>query len=198
MAYSTTLLLCNVNILRVLEECNKSCTRHELGEKEMKRILIILVALTSIAINTTIAQNENNQLPAPTTEEEYNYLTKGYKIQVDNGLDMKKGYSFVNMGPKSGFSLSFTESFGLKTTIVTRTIKFKGLVRDGEEKVCAILCICEREDTGFKQYICIPSYNASTQMWENTQNDMNKLTSEWKKVMIYALSQLNALQVENF
>lgn len=27
-----------------------------------------------------------------TTEEEYNYLTKGLKIQEDSGLDMKKGY----------------------------------------------------------------------------------------------------------
>lgn len=25
-----------------------------------------------------------------TTQEEYNYITKGYKIQLDSGLDMKK------------------------------------------------------------------------------------------------------------
>ncbi|WP_421799825.1 hypothetical protein [Haliscomenobacter sp.] len=28
-----------------------------------------------------------------TTQEEYNYVTKGYKIQQESGLDMKKGYS---------------------------------------------------------------------------------------------------------
>lgn len=26
-----------------------------------------------------------------TTQEEYNYITKGYKIQLESGLDMKKG-----------------------------------------------------------------------------------------------------------
>jgi len=28
-----------------------------------------------------------------TTQEEYNYITKGFKIQTDFGLDMKEGYS---------------------------------------------------------------------------------------------------------
>jgi len=27
-----------------------------------------------------------------TTLEEYNYITKGYKVQIESGLDMKKGY----------------------------------------------------------------------------------------------------------
>ena len=70
----------------------------------MKKVLVLLVAITSIAINQAIAQSENNQLPAPTTEEEYNYLTKGYKIQVESGLDMKKGYSLIDMGT---YQLSF-------------------------------------------------------------------------------------------
>lgn len=32
-----------------------------------------------------------------TTEEEYNYLTKGYKVQIESGLDMKKGYEFKDL-----------------------------------------------------------------------------------------------------
>jgi len=28
-----------------------------------------------------------------TTEEEYNYMTKGYSIQLSSGLDMKRGYA---------------------------------------------------------------------------------------------------------
>ncbi len=32
-----------------------------------------------------------------TTETEYNYVTKGYKIQLESGLDMKKGYRFEDL-----------------------------------------------------------------------------------------------------
>ena len=30
-----------------------------------------------------------------TTLEEWNYITKGYKIQLESGLDMKKGYELI-------------------------------------------------------------------------------------------------------
>jgi len=30
-----------------------------------------------------------------TTEEEYNYMSRGYKMQVESGLDIKKGYSLM-------------------------------------------------------------------------------------------------------
>ncbi len=45
-----------------------------------KYILLITILFTSIYIS------------GQTTEEEYNYVTKGLKIQVDAGLDMKQGY----------------------------------------------------------------------------------------------------------
>lgn len=36
-------------------------------------------------------------LRAQTTDEEYNYVTKGLKIQMESGLDMKKGYEIVSV-----------------------------------------------------------------------------------------------------
>ena len=39
-------------------------------------------------------------------------LLKGYKIQVESGLDMKKGYSFVELSPQEGFGFSFTSEKG--------------------------------------------------------------------------------------
>lgn len=42
--------------------------------------LVILLALAQISFS----QN--------TTQEEYNFMTKGYKTLIDQGLDMKKGY----------------------------------------------------------------------------------------------------------
>lgn len=47
----------------------------------MRIIFILFFILPAIAFG----QN--------TTQEEYNYMTKGYKVQVESGLDMKKGYT---------------------------------------------------------------------------------------------------------
>lgn len=60
----------------------------------MKKILLLLIVL--FVSTYTFCQ---------TTEEEFNYVTKGLKIQVDAGLDMKKGYELksihiINSGQK--------------------------------------------------------------------------------------------------
>ena len=46
--------------------------------------MLIVLACSSICV----AQIETSK----TTEEEYNYMTKGYRMQLEGGLDMKKGY----------------------------------------------------------------------------------------------------------
>jgi len=52
-----------------------------------KKILLFIVAITSVSF--CFAQVKTGK----TSEEEYNYMTKGYQIQLSSGLDMKKGYS---------------------------------------------------------------------------------------------------------
>lgn len=52
--------------------------------KKTFSILLTVFACTSIGL----AQMNTSK----TTEEEYNYMTKGYKMQLEGGLDMKKGY----------------------------------------------------------------------------------------------------------
>ena len=64
----------------------------------MKKItitLLLISALTSVSFSQIKT--------AVTTEEEYNYMTKGYRMQLEGGLDMKKGYiigteSTINVG----------------------------------------------------------------------------------------------------
>ena len=51
--------------------------------------LIACLALFFIIQHNCFAQYLGTS--APTTEEEYNYLTKGYQTQISEGLDMKKG-----------------------------------------------------------------------------------------------------------
>ena len=47
----------------------------------------------SVAPEKTYLVSEKTSV---TTEEEYNYITKGYQIQLSSGLDMKKGYAVWN------------------------------------------------------------------------------------------------------
>ena len=47
--------------------------------------IIVIVMIFIISSKFTIGQ---------TTQEEYNYITQGYREQEAKGLDMKSGYSF--------------------------------------------------------------------------------------------------------
>src|SRR5579863_6326910 len=88
----------------------------------MKPITLLLSLLMLISFST-IAQTI---MPASTTEEEYNYLTKGYATQVSDGLDMKKGYHFKDIGSVKQSNYEFT---------------FKELVRESTNEVAGILVI---------------------------------------------------------
>jgi hypothetical protein len=54
-----------------------------------KNRIIFLVFFVLLSYSFSFAQRA-------TTEEEYNYMTKGYKTQVEQGLDMKKNYEVVD------------------------------------------------------------------------------------------------------
>jgi len=90
---------------------------------------------------------------AQTTEEEYNYVTKGYEMQVKGGLDMKQGYRLEDL---------------LVDTVKERVSAFKALIREGEDKPCAILLIYTRLATGEKSYLCLPHPASDEKIWDRT------------------------------
>jgi hypothetical protein len=90
---------------------------------------------------------------AQTTEEEYNYCTEGYAMQIKGGLDMKKGYRLVDL---------------LTDTVKERKSEFKALIRDGEAAPCAILLIYTRLATGEKSYLCLPHPASDEKIWDKT------------------------------
>jgi len=96
-----------------------------------------------------------------TTQEEYNYITKGYKVQLESGLDMKKGYSFADLGNSA--VTSGTEK---------RTTEFKALLKEGQSKPVAIMMIYRRTDisNGAVMYVCIPSQDAPKEIWSQTMD----------------------------
>ncbi len=98
--------------------------------------------------------------PSPTTEEEYNYVTKGYQTQLSQGLDMKKGYSFKDHGALVAGNYAFT---------------FKILTRDAKKEMAAIMVIAKSAVSGNSYYLCIPhgnpdlakKYNESISNWDS-------------------------------
>jgi hypothetical protein len=81
----------------------------------------------------------------PTTIEEYNYATKGYKVQIESGLDMKKGYVFEDMGSVNYSNYSF---------------ELKGLIRETKKELAGILVVTKSNISGKTYYVCIPVNNA--------------------------------------
>lgn len=103
-----------------------------------------------------------------TTEEEFNYLTKGYAIQLSSGLDMKKGYTLKDLG---NWPVDYNDN-------LHRSTSYKGLYRDGSSNPCAILMIYKRSDTGSVQYYCIPSMDAPQELWGRTLDQVRAATNE--------------------
>ena len=60
------------------------------------------------------------------TEEEYNYMSKGFWSQIENGLDMKKGYEIENT---DGYALHYSSyTFTFYPLMILYADKTKSLV----------------------------------------------------------------------
>ena len=122
-----------------------------------------------------------------TTQEEYNYVTNGIKFQIQNGLDPKSGYKFVNKG-------SSALSFGSEK----RECKFIALVRDGDIHPCAILAYFKRIDNSTEHFICIPSVAASQEIWDECLKNVSEIfanNSNALETMVWALMKLSAQEM---
>jgi hypothetical protein len=87
-----------------------------------------------------------------TTDDEYNYLTKGYAVQVSSGLDMKQGYSMVDKGT---------------TPLENLNVNVKYLYRtNGNVYAGALLTV--NGLPGPTKYFCVPAPGSSMTMWTNT------------------------------
>jgi len=107
-----------------------------------------------------------------TTNEEYNYLTTGYKIQIESGLDMKKGYSFNNM---------------LERELGAYTFNIKSLIRDSSHQVAALLVIVHSSVSGKDYYVCLPHHN------QELTNKYWAVMNTWDRPILIAYSQVIGL-----
>jgi hypothetical protein len=115
----------------------------------MKILLTIIVVFVSVAC---FAQ--------PTTQDEYNYLTKGLKRTLEEGGDAKGGYTLSE--PSAYVSGPYE-------------ISFAGFVKQSTNAVSAISCVVKSSVSGNTYYLCLPlgnetllnSYFADIAKWDS-------------------------------
>jgi len=112
--------------------------------------LILLLSLVGLFSIQGICQ---------TSTEEYNYLTKGYKTQIENGLDMKKGYTLLGED---------------KYSYKGRSCEFKKLIKTSSHKTVAVLAIFHAQN-GSNYYFCIPSKDSDPQLFEEYINSLKQI-----------------------
>ena len=100
----------------------------------MKSLFTLLILPIAIA-TTAIAQN--------TTEEEYNWMAKGYSVMVSSGLDMKKGYYFDD-------DQEHSESKG------SYSFSYKVLRRERDKSLAGILITARSSVSGNSYYYGLP------------------------------------------
>lgn len=123
------------------------------------RIIKIIIAVIFVSLTSHFSLSAQT-----TTSEEYDYVTKGYSMQVEGGLDMKQGYVLQDLGT---WAATYADG--------SRGFHFIGLYRGADKKPCAIMAIYEKKDNGatrYAEYYCIPTMDA-TDLWARTQTQLN-------------------------
>ncbi|MDI5888742.1 hypothetical protein [Flavobacterium yafengii] len=123
----------------------------------MKKFTLLLTLFTVFAYS----QDKFNG----TTLEEYNYMTKGYKIQVSSGLDVKKGYVITDL---------VTNNFD------TYTFDYKTFIRQKDGTLAGIILIATSKLWSNVYYLAIPVNNV------DLLSDLNSQISIWDESMTTA------------
>lgn len=151
----------------------------------MKKITLLLFFVLCIG-QMVMAQIPEEQPNFGTTLEEYNYITKGLKIQIETGLDAKKGYSFKKY----------------PHTHSAENVKFEVyfLYRQNQNKPCATFIRAMYTIAGFTTqnkdlFFCLPNFQADKNIWDlyaKSLNDNKNIAFQ----MAWITSKLYAYQVD--
>lgn len=94
----------------------------------------------------------------------YNYATKGFKSQLENGLDpVKEGYTITK----------FTE-VKMKTIQMREFIMWDKRTYEIACNIIAVGDLANETDLNKIDFFCIPSKNASAEFWEKCLSDIRK------------------------
>jgi hypothetical protein len=121
----------------------------------MKKIILLFVLFSSACSYSQ------------TTLDEYNYLTKGYKIALESGLDLKQGYKMFDIYEHDDALYSFY---------------FSRFVDVSTQKTKAISVVAISKLWGNKYFLCIPLNNSEL------TNRYNDFLTSWDRDILKAYS----------
>ena len=120
-----------------------------------KLVFSFLLIFNSIMVFSQLA-------PWETTLEEYNYITKGYAVQLEQGLDMKAGYEFNDYLMGFGTPYIINTGDGGKISIELKLLINK--TKEHPNRALMVIYKYENEEglkfdsPGFYyRYLCIPN-----------------------------------------
>ena len=150
----------------------------------MKKSFFISAIILTVVLLTT-------KLNAQTTTEEYNYVVKGYQIQLESGLDMKKGYEFIQMatydGTRHSFATILTGNKDERTATLKKLVKSTGT----EKKTVAYMVVYNKSESSKKEYICIPHPNSDEEIlqkyWDTLWNGYDNASARLQ-IISYLIS----------
>lgn len=139
----------------------------------MKKILLAFGLLLS---TFTYSQVE-------TTQEEYNYITKGLIKTKTEGQSFKPGYKLGDLLFEEGLKWGDGTS---RTVGVYRFLK-------GSTPV-AFALDCKGSD-GSSRYMCIPSYASSDAIWEQWFTEMQQTGTQWNILFLKTFAKISAIKL---
>ena len=145
----------------------------------MKRITLIICLLTT-ALTFSQEKEKTKEFPGTTTEE-YNYMTKGYKIQLSSGLDMKNGYSFDNLGTINKDNYGFN---------------FQVLMRTEQNEMAGVLITAKSGVSGRTYYLALPFNNDELKLY--FENDVKNWDESMTTAFAQAMSEVNSKLLINY
>lgn len=153
----------------------------------MKKLLFITV----FNLQFIFCFSQSEEHPYGTTIEEYNYVTKGYAVQVEQGLDMKAGYEFASLNGYGEWGSSYI-SLADGSSI---NVKFELLKNDSKPfPQRAVMVIMNYEPEGFERYLCIPNNYSSDLIWNKYFDDIKYFDSNDLLALTWALSKSKAAE----
>lgn len=102
----------------------------------MKKVILSLFLLSTFFVNS---QTKNLQ----TTLDEYNYMLNGYKIAIENSMDIKSGYTVQDLGTVDIDGYKF---------------QYNSFIRNDSKFICGIIIRC-LSAWGNKYFIVLPIKN---------------------------------------
>ena len=149
----------------------------------MRKILFYALILSFF---TSHSQQVKNEL---TTQEIYNYITKGYITTLQQGLDIKKGYAYTEIKTGTVFSGSLSGS--------KYRFAYRAFHRESDKSHVIAFMIVLLKDEAVEKVFCLPSWGSDISFYSSFYSDVDaRLYNDQKNVLYRELAMLFTIMMQ--